>query len=253
MTQTIGILGIGHLAEFLIRGSAGKGFSYLLSPRSAPRADRLAAEFGAEVATSNQDVVDRADLILCCLPAREGLGILQGLTFRKGQSVLSAMAGTRLAPLTQAVAPARACCTMMPGHANAYGDGPCLLHPAAPEWAGFLDTLGPLHVFDDEAAFVAATAFGALSGATFFLMDAMVSWFVDNGLTEPQARKLVAQTLRGNAGVLLHETTSLAEITPGIATPGGITEALVRVLKDRGALKAWGDGMDVVLGRVAGH
>ncbi len=249
---TIGILGIGHLAEFIIHGAAGKGYAFLLSPRSAGRAERLAAATGAMVADSNQAVVDGADLILSCLPATEGPEILQGLTFRPGQTVLSAMAGTRQAALADIVAPATAFCTMMPGLANSYGVGPCLLYPADPRWQTFLSNLGPVHLFDDENAFVTATAFGALSGASFFLMDAMIGWFVDNGLPAPQARRLVAETLRGNATVLLHETATLAEITPGIATPGGITEALVRILNRDGGIGAWSQGLDLVLRRVRG-
>lgn len=251
MTLTVGILGTGHLAEFLIRGASGKGFRFLVAP--SRRATALAERDDVTLAASNQHVADHADLILASLPAREGLAILQGLTFRAGQSVLSAMAGTRHAALTAAVTPAQAFCTMMPGHANAYGAGPCLIYPPDPAWEGFLQTLGPVHRFTDEAAFVTATAFGALSGASFFLMDAMVQWFAANGLPEPDARRLVAETLAGNAQVVLNETATLAEITPGIATPGGITEALVRSLASEDALTAWHRALDIVLARVRGE
>lgn len=246
---TIGILGTGHLAEFLIRGAAGKGFAFLIAP--SRRAAGLTGP-GVTLAASNQEVVDRADLILACLPAATGLAILQGLSFRPGQSVLSAMAGTRAAPLAAAVAPAAAHCTMMPGHANAYGVGPCLLYPPDPVWADFLHCLGPLHSFIDEAAFVTATAFGALSGASFFLMDSLTQWFAHNGLPEAEARRLIAETLIGNATVLLQDPAPLTEITPGIATPGGITEALVRSLTREDALTAWHRALDTVLTRVRG-
>ncbi|MBC2835186.1 pyrroline-5-carboxylate reductase dimerization domain-containing protein [Paragemmobacter straminiformis] len=248
---TIGILGTGHLAEFLIRGAAGKGFGFLVAP--SRRAKTLGARPDVTLAASNQQVVDGADLVLVCLPARDGLAILQTLRFHAGQSVLSAMAGTRLAPLAAAVGPAAAHCTMMPGHANAYGAGPCLLYPADPAWHAFLATLGPVHGFTDETAFVTATAFGALSGASFFLMDSLTRWFAANGMDGSDARRLIAETLIGNATVLLNETASLAEITPGIATPGGITEALVRALGAKGALDAWHPALDIVLTRVRGE
>lgn len=247
----IGVLGTGHLAEFLIRGARGR-YDFTVSPRSAERAAALAASHGVEVAASNQAVVDGCELILVCLPAAEGVEILRGLRFRAGQSVLSAMAGARLAAVEGAVAPAAAACAMMPGLANAHGLGPCLLHPARAEWEAFLGATGPVHVFEDEAEFVAATAFGALSGATFFWMNALIGWFAAQGVAPDVARRLVAETVRGNAEVLLREETTLEGIRRGIATPGGITEALVRVLEERGALAAWGAGMDVVLGRVRG-
>ncbi len=250
MTVTIGILGTGHLAGFLIRGASGKGYRFLVAPSRG-----AAGLAGPDVILTddNQAVVDGADHILVCLPARDGVAILRGLRFRAGQSVLSAMAGTRHGPLAAAIAPATGHCTMMPGHANAYGAGPSLLYPPDPFWHGFLSVLGPVHPFADEAEFVTATAFGALSGASFFLMDSMVQWFVQNGLPEPQARRLVAETLLGNATVVLNETATLAQITPGIATKGGITEALVGVLAKEGALEAWHRALDVVLARVRGN
>lgn len=247
----IGVLGTGHLAEFLIRGAAGR-YSFTVSPRSAARAEALAASHGVSVAADNQAVVEGADLIVVCLPAAEGLGILRGLRFRAGQSVLSCMAGARVAEVAGAVAPAAAACAMMPGLANAYGVGPSLLHPARGEWETFLAALGPVHVFDAEADFVAASAFGALSGASFFWMEALIGWFTAQGVAAEVARRLVAETLRGNAEVLLREGAGLDEIRAGVATKGGITEALVAGLEARGALAAWGAGMDGVLRRLRG-
>ena len=82
----IGILGTGHLAEFLIRGAGGR-YDFVVSPRSAARAAALAASHGVGVAPDNQAVVDGCDLILVCLPAAEGVEILRGLRFRAPRNV----------------------------------------------------------------------------------------------------------------------------------------------------------------------
>lgn len=248
----IGILGTGHLAEFLIRGAAGKGYAFTVSPRSEARAAALAASHGVAVAADNQSVVEACAHVVVCLPAAQGLDILRGLRFRAGQSVLSCMAGARLAAVEEAVGPAVAACAMMPGLANAHGVGPSLLHPARGEWEAFLAALGPVHAFDGEADFVVASAFGALSGASFFWMEALIGWFTAQGVDAGVARRLVAETLRGNAEVLLREAAGLEDIRAGVATKGGITEALVAGLEARGALAAWGEGMDGVLRRLQG-
>lgn len=250
---TIGILGTGHLAAFLVTGAMrAPGLRFVVSPRGAETAAKLAATYGVEVAASNQAVVDAADRVLVCLPARQGLEILRGLRFREGQSVLSAMAGASPVAVAGAVAPALGFATMMPGHANAQGAGPCLLHPPSPEWRAFLERLGPVHVFDEAAAFERACVFGALSGASFFLMQRMIDWFVAQGVDPATARALVAGTLRGNAEVLLTEEIALDDLIPGIATPGGITEQLVGVLDERGGFAAWEAGLDAVRDRMLG-
>ncbi|GLS85778.1 pyrroline-5-carboxylate reductase [Cypionkella aquatica] len=249
----IGLLGVGHLAEYLVQGASRAdpaAVEFVLSPRSGAKAARLAETYRCAVAESNQAVVDQCDLVLVCLPAAEGLSVLQGLRFRDGQSVCSAMAGALIAPLRAAVAPAQAFCAMMPGFANAFSAGPSLLYPGDVEWQAFLALLGPVHCFAEAEAFETAAVFGAMSGASIYFLRHLVRWYERQGLEPGMARALVAETLRGNAEVLLQSDLGLDAIAVGVTTPGGITEQLVGILDSRGALLAWDQAMDAVLSRM---
>ncbi|MEO5613330.1 MAG: pyrroline-5-carboxylate reductase dimerization domain-containing protein [Cypionkella sp.] len=249
----IGILGVGHLAEYLVQGARraeSAGAEFVLSPRSGDKAARLAATYRCAVAESNQALVDQCEMVLVCLPAATGLAVLEGLQFRDGQSVCSTMAGASLSALTAAVTPAEAFCAMVPGFANAFGAGPSLLYPGDVEWGAFLGLLGPVHRFADADAFETAAVFGAMSGASIFLLRHLVRWYERQGLDGVTARRLVAETFRGNAEVLLQAEAGLDEIAVGVTTPGGITEQLVGVLDQRGALAAWDEAMDGVLARM---
>lgn len=250
MTILVGVLGTGSLAEFLIRGAEGAPYRFVLSPRSMDRARRLAETHDAEIAASNQDVVDRTDRILVCLPASEGPAILHGLRFRPGQSVLSCMAGTGPAALAALVAPAQATAAMMPGFANAYGSGPSVLCPPDAGWQAFLGHLGPVLPFADEDRFTAAAVMGALSGASIHWMRRLILWFQTRGLPPDTARDLVASLIRGNADVLLQAPESLDDILAGVTTPGGITEALVAGLDRVEALDAWTWGLEAIRDRL---
>lgn len=252
MTILIGVLGTGNLAEFLVRGAEGAPYRFLLSPRSGDRARHLAVNHDAEIASSNQQVVDFADRILVCLPASEGPAILKGLRFRPGQSVLSCMAGTGPAALAALVAPASAAAAMMPGFANALRAGPSVICPPDADWQAFLGHLGPVLPFADEAQFTVAAVMGALSGASIHWMRELALWFQAQGLLPETARSLVASLLRGNAEVLLQAPEGLDAIAAGVTTPGGITEALVAGLNDAGALEAWTKGLDRIRSRLGG-
>lgn len=243
----IGILGVGSLAEYLVRGAPDVAF--LLSPRSADRAARL----GWPIAASNQEVVSDCDYLLVCLPAGTGLKVLQSLRFRPGQTVLSAMAGVSQPALAQAVFPAKAHVTMMPGYANQYGVGPSILYPPDPMWSDFLSRLGPVHQMKSQEEFDLAAVFGAMSGASFVFLQTLADWFSARGLDPDLSRRLVAETLRGNAEVLLQSQSTLEDVVKGVATPGGITEQLVAGLDGKGALQAWQDGMDAVFKRMRGE
>ncbi len=250
--EVIGFLGVGHLAGFLLEGFRGRGAPnrVILSPRGRAKAEALATRFSAEIAPDNQSVVEQSDFILVSLPAAQGRNILAGLKFREGQTVLSAMAGTSPGALAEIVAPAAAHCTMMPGFANALGVGPSLLYPANGVCEDFLQHLGPVHVFADEAAFEAACVFGAFSGASFVFMQRIVAWFESQGVPPETARNLVAETLRGNAEVVRSVDQPLDSIVEGIATVGGITRQCVDALDDEDALWSWARALDAVQARM---
>jgi pyrroline-5-carboxylate reductase len=246
----VGILGTGHLAELMVRGLAGSGYRLVLSPRNAAVAARLVTEHGCEVASSNQAVVDRAEGVFVSLPAATGAEELAGLTFRPGQPVLSAMAGTGLARLQAVIGPARAAVTMMPGYANAFGVGPSILCPDDGFWRPFLATTGPVIAFDDETQFTTAASFGGFSGATFGWMAHIISWFEAQGLPPDTARQLVAATLRGNAEVLLREDRPLDDIARSVVTKGGISEMVLKSLFKNDGMTAWDEGLAAVLRRI---
>ncbi|WP_282608804.1 NAD(P)-binding domain-containing protein [Pelagibius sp. Alg239-R121] len=250
--RVIGILGVGHLAGFLLEGlrSGGRQDRVVLSPRGKAKAAALAERFAAEVAPDNQAVIDACDVILVSLPAASGRGILSDLKFRAGQTVLSAMAGTSSEELLEIVTPASAHCTMMPGYANALGIGPSLLYPANEVCEELLGRLGPVHIFEDKGAFEAACVFGAFSGASFVFMQRIVAWFEAQGVPADVARNLVAETLRGNAEVVRTIDQPLDSIVEGIATAGGITWQCVDALDGEGALASWSGALDAVNARM---
>ena len=181
----LGFIGTGTITAHMVRGLKASGLAdwpIVVSPRNVAVAAELALLPGVVVAGSNQAVVDQCEMVLACLPAATGLAVLQGLRFRAGQSVCSAMAGAAHPALTAAVAPARAFCTMMPGFANAFSVGPSLLYPDDAEWGAFLALLGPVHRFDDARSFETAAVFGAMSGASFYLLRHLMRWYVAQGL-----------------------------------------------------------------------
>ena len=82
-------------------------------------------------------------------------------------------------------------------------------------------------------------------------MRHLAAWYEAEGLDPATARRLVAETLRGNAEVLLQSDEPLDAICKGVTTPGGITEQLLSDLGQDGALESWHRAMTRVLHRMA--
>ncbi|MBZ0217105.1 MAG: NAD(P)-binding domain-containing protein, partial [Fimbriimonadaceae bacterium] len=236
-----GIIGVGHLAGFLVEGitRAKDRYSVVLSPRNAEKSAALAAKFGARIADSNQDVVDRTQLVIVSVLPKLAEEVLGGLRFNASQTVLSTMAGIGHDDLVKWVGPAQAAICMMPGLANAIGLGPSILYPDNKTCAAFLETLGPIHIFTDRRSYETASVFGGFSGATFSFMGQIIDWFADHGVDPQTARDLVAQTLRGNAEAILQSKQPMGQIIDGIATRGGITELANATLAAHDNRAAW--------------
>lgn len=251
----VGFIGTGHLTSFLVEGlkRAGADHTITVSPRNRKRAAALKQRFSVAVAADNQAVVNAADVVLVCVRPGEGEAVLAPLRFRPDHLVISAMAAVPRATVARLARPAHVVVAMMPGHANALGQGPVAIHPADEAARSFFSPLGPVHAYDDEATFRAASAFGGFSGMSFSWMKQLVDWFIAHGLEVDDARRLVAETLKGNAEVLLADAAPLDDLIAGIATPGGLTELGNRILEEGGATAAWQAALDAVGDRAGGR
>ena len=234
---SLGFIGTGSLASFFVEGlaRAGVGEVIMVSPRNAEKAESLRQRFGVTIA-GNQHIADTCDLVVVSVLPRQAEAVLRPLRFRSGQTVLSVMSDIRLARVRELVSPAYAAVSMMPGSSNAYNVGPSVLHPENAAARALLERLGPV--------------LGAFSGMTTLLLGEVMDWFTRHGLDAQDSRRLVAGLLKGNATALLEMPLPLAEITRGVVTPGGITEAGQKVLDEGGT---WPQALDAVLRRISGR
>lgn len=248
---SLGFIGTGSLAGFFVEGlsRAAAGYEIMVSPRNAEKAESLRRRFGVTIA-GNQHIADTCDLVVVSVLPRQAETVLRPLCFRAGQTVLSVMSDIRLARVRELVSPAYAAVSMMPGSSNAYNVGPSVLHPENAAARALLERLGPVHAYDTEDTFLAASVMGAFSGMATLLLGEVMDWFTRHGLDAQDSRRLVAGLLKGNATALLEMPLPLAEITRGVVTPGGITEAGQKVLDEGGT---WPQALDAVLRRISGR
>lgn len=245
----LGFIGTGHLAGFFVEGlvRAKVPYDITVSPRNAAKARELQQRFGVNIA-DNQSIADRCDLVVVSLLPPDAPAVLSKLRFRAGQTVLSVMAGIKPSTMAELAAPAEAVVSMMPGLANAHNIGPSALFPVNAIALDMLRWLGPVHVYENEAAFLTASVMGAFSGMSVLMLRDAVNWFAANGLDPADARRLVAETLKGNATMLMETPLGIDDVARGVVTPGGITEQGRRILDAGGS---WSAALDSVFQRIS--
>ena len=249
MIERVGIIGVGHLAGYLVEGlrRASQDIEIILSPRNAERSANLAARFGAVVATDNQAVADAADLIILTTRPGDAVAACENIAFRRGQTVVSVAASLPLKALKPAVAPATVV-RAMPISCAAINQSPTLLYPDHPQARALFTLLGQVHVLPDESRFTPASVIAAFYGWIYALLDETVAWTVQAGVPLQTARSLVLETVRGAANMALAQPDQdLATILDTLATPGGITEHGLNVLHQRQGLAAWTEALKAVL------
>ncbi|UCG02794.1 MAG: NAD(P)-binding domain-containing protein [Candidatus Heimdallarchaeota archaeon] len=253
MIESVGIIGVGHLASYIVGGlrRASHEIKIILSPRNINKSKDLATRFGTIIAQNNQDVVNSANIIIITTRPEDTITVSENLRFQTGQIVISMAIGITLENLKSSIAPA----TVVRANTiscAAINQSPTLLFPDNPQARTILALLGQVHVLPDEACFTSASAIGAFYGWIYALLDETISWTTHTGVPQQTARNVVLETVRGAVNMALNEPNSdLKAILATLATPGGITKQGLNVLHQKQSLEVWTNALNVVHKRLS--
>jgi len=249
---TVGFVGTGHFASYLVEGlcRAGGAPRLVVSPRNAAKAAQLSERFGVEVAGDNQAVVDAADVVILTTRPGVAVEVLSTLRFRPGQRLISMASTLSLARYANRVAPARALRAITTS-AAALGHGPVLLFPDEPALHELLSRWGPVEPVPDEAAFKVASIYPVYYAVLFRLIAEGARFGTDNDLEPKLARRLATATMAGAAAMAARDAeVPLDTLIESLATRGGLSEHALRELDAESALAAWRRALAKILDRV---
>ncbi len=241
MTATVAVLGVGHLAGYLVPRLAGDPRRrVVLSPRNRQRAEALAARHdNIRVARDNRALVGESDVVILATRPGQAAAAIDRLPWRPGQTLVSVCAGVRLDTLmfnAGAATLARA----MPITAAALGESPTCLYPDVAAAREVLEALGPVYALEHERELDVATLSAALYGWVHGLIADMALLHAQAGLPPALARELVARTVRAAGSMVAAQPgRSLPELLDELCAPGGVTELGLQSLRDSGALEQW--------------
>jgi pyrroline-5-carboxylate reductase len=241
---TIATVGSGVMAEAMIAGLLRDG---LVTPdrviASHPRAERretLESAYGIRTVAGNADAVRDADVILLGIKPQmlERVGRDIGPHLRRGQLVLSVLAGATTAALTGILGHDQVV-RSMPNTPARLGKGVTVWY-ATPETsdeqreqaAALLGALGLQLEVDDEKMVAMATAVSG-TGPTyvFLVMEALIDAAVHLGFPRHIAHDLVIETLEGSTLFARQSGMHPAELRNMVTSPGGTSAAALHELE----------------------
>jgi pyrroline-5-carboxylate reductase len=259
----VGLIGAGNMARALARGW---GQPVLCADPMSERAKTLVAEVGGEALSSNDEVAQRADLVvLCHKPAQ--LRDVAAEVAPHAKAVASILAATPLSAL-RAAYPGKAVYRFIPSLPVEVRQGAVVQGRDAedraerehPDRDASLDALvaslfaglGTLVVLEDSLVDVAMGLMSCAPAYVALVAEAQVDAGVRKGIPAAQGAELVVQTLAGTAELLRRRDYDTVAVRREVSSPGGLTARGVDALERAGLRAAFSDALDAVLEPKAG-
>ena len=249
--MSIAFLGAGNIARAIIGGllQAGTSPDLILAADPSGACRARVAEMGIRALGSNREAAEGAETIVVCVKPDIVVEALSDLPPpHQGRLFVSVAAGVTTSTMIESLGAYPNVVRCMPNTPALVREGMTALFAAkdvaeAPRAVaeGILKTVGATVWVDDEADLDAVTAVSGSGPAYFFfLMEAMIQAAEAQGLSAQTARQLVMQTALGSARLVRETGTEPATLRRQVTSPGGTTEAAIRVLEDAGFGEALG-------------
>jgi pyrroline-5-carboxylate reductase len=245
--KTLGVLGCGHMGEALVRGllkaSVLRAGQVIASRRDEASLVRIHTELRVRTTTDNRALVEASDVVVLAVKPQVMPAVLAevGERFQERHTLISIAAGFPIARIEAALARKVPVVRVMPNTPSLVGEGAsayCL-----GTWADAAHALEAAQVFSavgialhtDESHMDAVTAVSGSGPAyIFYLLEQLYRGADRVGLPKELAEALVKQTVLGAARLVTDTGEDPAELRRQVTSPGGTTEAALRVVVERG-------------------
>ncbi|MBT3271674.1 MAG: pyrroline-5-carboxylate reductase [Spirochaetales bacterium] len=245
--STIGFIGAGNMAEAFIKGIVSSGMysptAVMASDLRTERLKYLEDEYGIKTTTDNSVLAAESAIVFLSVKPQSMVKMLDGIAgkLRDDVLVISIAAGITTSYLASRLGDVPIIRTMPNTPAMVDEGATAIFNRNASDEAleravKLFDAVGKTVVLDDENLLDAVTAVSGSGPAYFFLlMEEMVRSAEELGIPPRAAEELVYQTAKG-AGVLAMRAyarnESPAELRRKVTSPGGTTEAAMRVFRE---------------------
>lgn len=245
--ETIGFVGGGNMAEALIKGIiTGRVYTpenIFVSDVRKERLAYLAEEYNVQASDENSALAAKVETVVLSVKPQNMTEVLQSVkdSLKKQALVISIAAGIKTANIC-AVLGDRPIVRVMPNTPALIGEGASALF-ANEKGKQFLQkaksifsSVGKVVVVEAEDLMDAVTAVSGSGPAYYFLLtEELIKAATEFGLPADTAQTLVLQTAKG-AALLAFEAEkkgqSPAELRQNVTSPGGTTEAALKILAE---------------------
>lgn len=249
--RPIAIVGVGHMGGAIARGLIAAGIGprlVLIDPALKPNDAKSFRGGGATVGKNEAALADASPeaIILAVKPQTMPAVAPAYASFARKTLFLSIAAGTSIENLTQWLDAPPAIVRAMPNLPASIGKGitaafatPATTAAQKKFAATLLGAVGDVVWLADEDLLNAVTAVSGSGPAYVFLLtEALAAAAERQGLPPDIARSLARKTVEGAGALLAASSADPADLRRSVTSPGGTTEAALKVLMADGRFAA---------------
>ncbi len=258
MDINLGFIGIGKIAGAIVEGLVTSaltpvltGANIYLSPRNADRSLALAAKYSSvHRLASNQEVLDRSDIIIIALRPAAAVEVLSGLRFDRRHTVVSLIPLINYADLTKLVSPAAEVSLAIPLPTVVQHQCPIPVFRASETVIGLFRAIGQPLPVEEEGQLHAIWTLTGLITPFYEQLGALSDWTVAHGVSRETANAYIANLFQSLSYMAQHaEPIDFAELAQHAATPNGMNEQAGKELREKGVHEAYKAASDRLLAR----
>lgn len=261
----VGFIGIGNMANAIIKGMIGKNYikseDIYVSSRTKKTLTVFAKETKTTICSSNEELVANVDIVVLAVKPNVLTEILPQLSSAIEKChplVVSIAAGTSLQKLTQLIGEnsTTPIIRVMPNLNSVIGEGMaavCGNTFSSPEQVqyilGMFNSIGEAIEIEEKdfSTFIAIA--GSSPAYTFLFIDSLARGAVKNGMPKELATKIAAQAVLGSAKLVLESDQSPWNLIDQVSSPGGTTVAGIVALEDEKFISTVIKGVDATIAK----
>ncbi len=258
-----GFIGAGNMAQAIMGGLIKTGTPpqhiCIFEPNRA-LAEKLVSGIGIQAAADNSEIFEQCDVIVLAVKPQVMQGALEsarGVRLKSGAFIVSVAAGLPIRLLEGWLGEQLPIVRVMPNTPALVGAGVSGLFASdqvsveqkqAAE--SILRAVGSVVWVDKEELIDSVTAVSGSGPAYFFyFIEALERAALDSGLSAEDARLLSLETAFGAAKLALESSSNAATLRERVTSPGGTTEAALKVFDKRSISDSIGEAVTAAADR----
>lgn len=254
----LGFVGTGNMASAIMGGIIDKKVipaeEIIGSDLSAPGRERAKEQFGIHVTGSNQEVVEKAEVVILAVKPQFYEDVITKIrdSVREDQIIITIAPGKTLAWLSEKFGKTVKIVRTVPNTPAMVGEGmtaACPNEHMTEEETAYVKTLlesfSRVEIVPERLMDVVVSVSGSSPAYVFVLIEAMADAAVSGGMPRAQAYQFAAQAVLGSAKMVLETGRHPGELKDMVCSPAGTTIEAVRTLEERGFRSAVIEAMKV--------